>query len=912
MNASASQQTLQTWSIGAAATNDIVIAQPSVSGMHCRLAQTDRGFTLVDLGSTNGTYVDGVPLTPREPVPVTRAQTITLARTVPFPWDRIQLQTQPKRAAQSSGSRGITVGSMPGSDVEIDYPVVSRNHARVFEQDGRFFIEDLGSTNGTFLHQLGNRVQGPTPLQPGDTVFLGSYKVSADRLLAQFTKDHATAIGDGNFQQVTLTGDSMVIGRDPACDQPLDYPMISWRHARITRRPDGIFVEDLGSKNGTFVNGRRISGATRVEPGKQIALGSFRFEVLAGGSLAKRFDRGYTVEARDLTVSGDDGSQILAPISFTVFAGELVALMGTSGAGKTTLLKALNGYTPPAGGSVFYNGQNLYEFYEEYSQKVGYVPQDDIVHARLTVREALTYSARLRTALSPSEIQAKAERIVSELGLSDKIDKEIGSPEDKKLSGGQRKRVNIALELMCDTPVLFLDEPTSGLSSADADSVVRLLKRLAHEEGKTIITTIHSPSLQAYRDFDNLLMLARDKDQPGTMVFYGPAYPDSIQYVSAKGAASAGSLPPTVGPEVLMSTLQQDDKNPDPANSAAVWRDRFRGSKFFRQFVQERAGKSPSTATKTPAVSERRKVDLMQWLELAGRNWRVRWRDKGQLWIMALQAPLFALLIFAIFRRLPESFNNIQAAGCPPSPAGFWDTVPMVGGIHFLMVVAAVWFGCNNAVRDIVGEWLIYQRERMVCLQLPSYVVSKLSILSVISLVQCLLLLGIVYPLCNLHSGFWMTLLVLWVTSMVGAAIGLLISAAPFCRSTESAIAVLPIVLLPMIGLGGGIRAVYQMKEASFASNLVASRWAFEANLVREAEQRGEHYHLIGEPVGQATGDIAEVNIPTYVKDGRPSTRLQGGDPNRTGLARCLIALCAMFVLFVAGVLASLRYRDVH
>jgi len=229
--------------------------------------------------------------------------------------------------------------------------------------------------------------------------------------------------------------------------------------------------------------------------------------------------------------------------------------MGPAGSGKTTLLKALNGYTPPASGKVLFNGANLYRYYDLFRQQMGYVPQDDIVHPELTVREALYFSAKLRTDLSDAEIEKRIDSLLDELGIRDKKNSRIGSPERKVLSGGQRKRVNIAMELITDTPVLFLDEPTSGLSSYDAEGVIELLKRLARD-GKTIITTIHQPSINIFRKFDDLIMISRDSGGPGAMAYFGPAFPDSIQFFRPR---AAGDTAPAdnhdLSPEMLLTGL---------------------------------------------------------------------------------------------------------------------------------------------------------------------------------------------------------------------------------------------------------------------------------------------------------------------------------------------------------------------
>jgi ABC-type multidrug transport system ATPase subunit/pSer/pThr/pTyr-binding forkhead associated (FHA) protein/ABC-type multidrug transport system permease subunit len=877
--------------------------------MHCRLSKTESGLVLIDLNSKNGTWVNGARLTPFDGAAVTRSELITLASSIPFPWERIDLA--PGRAPVFSASvprKSITIGRAEGNDFRVDLPIVSSHHARVEMRDGRYFIEDTNSLNGTSINRIDRRITQPTLLGADDEVFLGSYKLSASALLSKFSTVRPTVIGEANFQKVKLKGDSMVIGRDPQCDHPLDYPMISWHHARITRTPGGVFVEDLNSRNGTFVEGKRITQVTRVELEQQIGLGSFRFELLPSGELAKRHDLGYTVEARDVAVLKGDKT-ILSPVSFTVYAGELVALMGTSGAGKTTLLKALNGYTPPSQGAVFYNGRSLYLYPDEYSQQIGYVPQDDIVHERLTVREALSYAARLRTPLTHEEIKVEVEKVAYDLDLSDKLNDIIGSPENKVLSGGQRKRVNIALELICGPPVLYLDEPTSGLSSADADKVVRLLKRLAREGGKTIVATIHAPSLGAYREFDNLIMLSRDPEKPGAMVFYGPAYPDAIQFVASKGETSSKPVNPNIGPEILMDTLLQDKAKPDPNNTTASWIARYKPSKYYKQFVQDRAGKNPSRDLLKPTDRSGTSVGFTQWLTLTNRNFKIRFRDKSQTWISFLQAPIFALLISGVFSGLSKASGKASLI----DKDTFATQIPLVGGIHFLMVVAAVWFGCNNAIRDVVGEWLIYQRERMVCLRLTSYVFSKLFVLNGICLFQCLLMLSIVYISCNLYGRFWVFTLVLWLVSLVGAAIGLLISSAPFCKTTESAIALLPIVLLPMIGLGGGIQPLHNMASpAVWASNLVPTRWAYEANLTEEAKQRNVRGFMSVpcDAKRQQTdlGDLAEKSFPVLPMDADKNP----DESDRSGLPRCLTALSAMFLTFVTGVMLSLKYRDDH
>ncbi|MGO9317054.1 MAG: FHA domain-containing protein [Terracidiphilus sp.] len=953
------------WVIGRAQDCDLVVPEAQVSSHHCRLTHLADGFTLEDLGSTNGTFVNGARIDAHEPVHVPHGARVTLGNQVPMPWP-----VAPAGATASSSTRPpvtpgsgrqITIGRSPDSVVQIDLPIVSWNHAVITEENGQFILVDNNSRNGTAIGELSHRIQRAV-LKPTDQVFLGSYKISAAQLLSIEDK---VEIGEAAFQTVSFHGNSMEAGRDPNCDIPLDFPMVSWRHARLTRTPEGIQVEDLGSRNGTYLDGVRVTGKVLARPGQEIGLGSVRFQLMENGQLAQRDYNGkVTIEAKEIVVHAPNGTRLLDPISLTVFPYELVAMMGPAGAGKTTLLKALNGYTRPVRGTVLFRGQSLYDYYDLYRHMMGYVPQDDIVHPQLTVRQALYFSARLRTDLTDAEIDTRTEKVLNDLGIPDKIDTVIGSPEKKTLSGGQRKRVNIGLELITDTPVLFLDEPTSGLSSYDAESVIDLLKELS-KSGKTILTTIHQPSLKVYKQFDDLLMVSRDKgNKPGALVYFGPAYPDSIQFFNPPaGPTDTAPLQSTeLNPEMLFTGM---NTVPEAVRTEA-WRQRYQASRYRQEFVENRSGKQPAATDKTGEEKPRRQFDLGQWFALVKRNIIVRLQDRAQTAILLGQAPLFALLVVLVSYPLrPDHFDELS------------QKLPI---IHFLMVIAAIWFGCNNAARDIVGEWTIYKRERMVTLKLLPYVFSKFAVLLVLCFFQCGAMLAIVYLICGLHSNFVYDFLVLLLSSMIGAGLGLSISA--LSKTTESAIALLPVVLLPIIALGGGMRAVYLMPQAGqVISAIIPSRWSYEANLLHEAaakewakSQYPDYTCTIqlpqapagGQPMPQGASmpagssmpqgastlsattlppgmsynpddlnpslhipaDPAEGSIPAYLITftdpvGTKHTCRASADeqyPHYGPVAHAVIhrhrfsysvgVLCAMLVVLVAGVIAILRKRD--
>lgn len=849
------------WIVGTAPDCDIVVQGTVVSGHHCRLCLYDAQYVLEDLGSRNGTFVNGHRLQPNARVYVSVSDVVTLGTSIPFPW--------PTPAVII-----ITIGRNPSSDIQLDYPMISWDHARIRSHDSGWIIEDLHSTNGTALNRIDNRIQ-EAPLAVADDIYLGSFKISASLILERKQINQ----GEAAFERVNLRGDQMVFGRDPACDYPLDYPMISWRHARLTRTAQGIVVEDLNSRNGTYVNGMRVSGSALVQPGQEIGLGSFRFQLLEDGGFAKRqYTGNVTIEVNGVCVNAPNGTPLLDPISLTIFPSELVALMGPAGAGKTTFLKALNGYTRPKSGLVLFNGSDLYRFYDRFRQQMSYVPQDDIVHSQLRVREALYFSAKIRTDLTDAEIEQRIDRVLTSLGIHEKKHTIIGSPEHKVLSGGQRKRVNIAMELINDTPVIFLDEPTSGLSSYDAEGVIKLLKALSNE-GKTIITTIHQPSLDIFRQFDSLIMIARDGGGRGALAYFGPAHPDSIAFFDPE------SKPP-LSPEMVLSGLAK--------RSTAEWAGAYEQSKYKRLFVTERAGRMPSApgAASSGAV---RRFGFGQWWTLVGRNVILKIRDRFQAAILLVQAPLFGLLVGLVFHDL--------SAGDPVDPQAWAEYSGKMAGVHFLMVVAAIWFGCNNSARDIVGEWSVYQRERMVSLKLPSYVFSKFAVSAALSLFQCLLLLAIVRSISGLHGDFAATLGILWMSSLVGAAMGLCASA--LASTTEAAIAMLPLILLPMIALGGGIAPVAKMKPAMRAIAMaVPSRWAMEANLLTEARafHCPQRQHILEE-----ANDVAQRHFPDQDSaDGKVRKVV------RTTLAGSVGILGGMLVFWLTLVLGILKRRDIQ
>lgn len=863
--------------IGREADNDIVLPGGRVSRHHALLRENPDGtWELQDLGSANGTYCGGNPkritrqtVGPDETfwiadVPVQVAQALRPCASAPG--------AAQGPAAAVEGRRTLDIGRAQGNDLVLENAQVSRTHAQLYPlASGGWAIRDLGSTNGIFRNTMANRVQEAV-LCPGDTIFFGSWPVPADFLLdaatAQTTQAPPVQIKAGN--------EPLILGRSAPADIIFDHPTVSRRHARITPRERGSWIiEDLGSTNGTYVNGQRLVFAQAICETDDIALGSYCFQLTADRQIVTEdYSTNLRLDACGIAkVVSDRGRprHILHDISFTAYAKEFVGLMGLSGAGKTTLFRALNGYDLPTAGQVLLNGKDLYANYAQFKALIGYVPQEDVLHKELTVGEALRYAARLRLPqdTSEQEIDSRVNSILGKLGLyapERNIDTRgtiIGSSEKKGISGGQKKRVNLAMELLTDPGVLFLDEPTSGLSAVDTQSVMRLLRSLA-DEGKTIILTIHQPDIQSYKLMDNILILHH-----GRQVYYGPSWPDSIRFFA-----------PGCGEEDLSrpecALLGVDSDSPE------AWAARYALSPLHTRFVEGRAAtlRPAPQQEPQPAQAERsRRFDTAQFWTLCRRNVSIKLKDMANTLILLLQAPVIAGLIAMLFH-----------------DSKVFTPLPL-----FLMAISSIWLGSSNAIREIVSEKAIYFRERMVFLRIPEYVLSKFAVLALLCAGQCAMLVcGL--TMADVRADWFALFLVGFLVSLVGLGLGLLASS--LAPTQMAAISLLPLIVLPMVILGGGMVSLPRMPEPVRAlSNVMPTRWGYEALL-----------HL--EDAGRNTGDedrtlLRQTDMGRLGEAAPPNTwiRHEFGD-HAHSLGLCVFVLFLNMGLLLTGTVVALKWRD--
>ena len=544
--------------------------------------------------------------------------------------------------------------------------------------------------------------QAPPPTHPPPTAQV-AVTPSAPVTPHLPTKEPGDAASFGRLSSVyEPTGNVVTIGRDPANDVVLaDDPRASRQHAEMRLRSDGTWVlKDLGSHNGTFLNGERISQGL-LSDGDIVALGNHLYRFRQGKLEEFSATDDTSLDVARLKVVTDGGATLLEDVAFSIPSRSVLAIVGPSGAGKTTLLRALNGFAAPTEGGVRFAGRDLYAAYDELRSRIGYVPQDDLVHPQLTIRQELDSAASLRLPpdLGKQGRSARVERVVDELGLAQRADLRID-----KLSGGQRKRASLAIELLTEPALLFLDEPTSGLDPGNEHQVMSVLRELA-DGGRIVVVVTHAT--QSLNLVDRVLFLTRG----GHVAYYGP--PElALAYFERQGV--------TGGYAEIFRLLEA----PDAGDLAA----RFHADPDHDRFVDRALRQSDVALWVTRGGRTARPVSpvtpVRQLAVLVRRQLRILRGDKRTLVLLALQAPLFGLIIALLFPAHTLSTTN----------------GPFAGLLLWLLVVSATWLGASNSIREIVKELPLYRRERAVGLSIPAYVGSKALVFGTITVVQSIVL----------------------------------------------------------------------------------------------------------------------------------------------------------------------------
>ncbi|WAX82073.1 ABC transporter ATP-binding protein/permease [Streptomyces sp. KMM 9044] len=757
-------------------------------------------------------------------------------------------------------SRSYTLGRDPQGDVVVDEARVSWRHATISFNGRNWVVEDRGSTNGTFaqgqrIHHLeissdtelnlGNATDGPrvtltgaaapaasTQAQPQQQPYAAQGVQGADPGWVQQGQQQARAQGGWQqppvphvpqqqgpggaagappvygdrspttFHQFSL-GRVMRIGRALENDLVVSDLQVSRNHAEFHSTPDGrMEIRDLGSHNGTYVNGMPIAkgGTQLLGPTDIVGVGHSTFRIV-GDRLEEFVDTGeVSFSARHLTVTVDGGKQILKDVSFGVPEKSLVAVIGPSGSGKSTLLKALTGYRPADRGEVLYDNRNLYKQFAELRQRIGLVPQDDILHKELTVKRALKYAAKLRfpADTTAAERDARIDEVLRELKLDIHKDKRVTS-----LSGGQRKRVSVALELLTKPSLIFLDEPTSGLDPGMDRDVMQLLRALA-DDGRTVLVVTHSVAELAI--CDKLLVMAPG----GSVAYFGPPE-EALNFFGYDTWA-----------DVFSAFENYRDYD---------WAGRWKGSQHYQMYAADIDAVAPQSV-QVPAMQAMRPPKPQGWMSqfvtLVRRYVSVIVSDKGFLALtVILPAVLGAvsLLIDPDRGLLP---NEPNAAG-RIIPNGTATTVLLI------LAVGACFAGAANSVRELIKERVIYERERATGLSRSAYLMSKVFVLGMVTVLQGLMVGVIGFSSRELPEeglvlgGFTLLelsipIMALGFTSMM---FGLIISA--LVKTAEKTMPLLVMFAIIQVVFTGCLFALHGAVGVNQFSFLMPSRWAVAA-----------------------------------------------------------------------------------
>ncbi|MEY2546799.1 MAG: hypothetical protein QOG48_1916 [Verrucomicrobiota bacterium] len=579
-----------------------------------------------------------------------------------------------------------------------------------------------------------------------------------------------------------------------------------------------------------------------------------------------------TLDVSEVTHRFGNSEIGLEGISFSIARGELVCVMGASGSGKSTLLKVLAGQLQPTSGQVFLNGQSLYPNLDTLKRYVSYIPQEDAFDEHLTIGENLQFAAAIRSPhLSRRDRGRRLEGKLLELGLGERRDAVVGSAVKKTLSGGERKRLNIGLDMIGMSDVYLFDEPTSGLSSKDSEHVIEIIRGMAHN--KIIIVTIHQPSSKLFQMFHKAILL----DKNGRLVFFGTPT-DMLRYFAEAehqhqfghelgGCPSCGTTRPEFIFDVLETPLRDlsgdiiYEENSRGQLVAArryspeFWRDKYEAFRLIQDVKQVSLRKEP--VTQLPAVPAEKKRQPIRWHDewtqfrtLLKRSFISKLRNRANVVITLCVAPVLALMIATILRYSDSGKYDFASAYHIPT-------------FLFLSLIVAMFLGLTNSADDIIRDRAILQRERNLNVSLGYYVISKTLTLGIFALVQCVLFVLIGNYILEIRGMFWPDLGIIFMTAMGGVALGLLVST--LVADPKTAANIVPLVLIPQIIMGGALikyedmnrnlALVYALThwfkehpspdrgkkmqsklEVPFVCQFIAMRWSYEELVVAQAK----------------------------------------------------------------------------
>ena len=672
------------------------------------------------------------------------------------------------------GKNFIYFGRDPKNDIILSSRLVSAEHGRFVYKNNSWVMEDkaaykdTGSTNGLIYN---NAAITSRVISDGDFIRIDDgVETVSEGVLFVFS----SADSENKWQTLTLSNKAELnIGRDNSCDLVLPHISVSKCHAKILREEDGFFIVDNDSTNGVIVNNRPLSGKVKLHEKDVIVITNSKLIFTSKAIFYCCYKNGISVDASDIVIKRGKGRKSFITcnhVNLNIKPGELVAVIGGSGAGKSTILNAMCGYLEPTQGEVYINGVDLYRNFDSLKKLIGYVPQSDIVYDNLTLHDMLMYTAKLRLPKDtlPAERENAINRAIEMVELPEKRNSLI-----KSLSGGQRKRASIAVELLSDPNLLFLDEPASGLDPGTERNLMQSLRAMA-DGGKTVILVTHS-TLQLQM-CDKIVFMGKG----GNLCFYG-SYDEALKFFGVSDIVDVYNM---------------------ITDNAEHWKAKYEQTKASASKVREAAAVSNKT----------NKNRLKQLGVLSARYIKLVINDKQRLLLLLMQAPLLAVLISFVA-------NGKQ-----------FEQYEMSKSLLFALSCSAFWVGMLNAIQEICKERTVMKREYMTGLSLSSYISSKIFVLGGLCLVQSLLITGVFSLMVGLPekgvvtAPFVEILTTTFLTAVASTAMGLFVSS--LFTNADRAMTVAPILLMPQILFSG---LIFKLSGATETiSWLAVCRWSME------------------------------------------------------------------------------------
>ncbi|MGV9693711.1 FHA domain-containing protein [Streptomyces sp. NPDC003444] len=769
----------RSYTVGRDPQGDLVIDDARVSWRHATISWGGRSWVIEDHGSTNGTFVRGQRIHQMEIGP---GSAVHLGNATDGP--RLNLAAgaqaghQPQQPAQQPAphQQPPVAQPVPAHQAAEQAEWITHQAPPPHQQQPQHQAPQQPQPGWHQPPQVPHQ-QGPGHGHPGAVA--GASSAYSDR-------------SPTTFHELSL-GRVMRIGRALENELVVSDLQVSRNHAEFHATPDGRFeIRDLGSHNGTYVNGQPIpkGGTALLGPQDIVGVGHSTFRIV-GGQLEEFVDTGsVSFSARHLTVTVDGGKQILKDVTFGVPEKSLIGVIGPSGSGKSTLLKALTGYRPANEGDVLYDNRSLYKQFAELRQRIGLVPQDDILHKELTVQKALRYAAKLRFPgdTATAEREARIDEVLRELKLDIHKEKKVTS-----LSGGQRKRVSVALELLTKPSLIFLDEPTSGLDPGMDRDVMQLLRGLA-DDGRTVLVVTHSVAELGL--CDKLLVMAPG----GSVAYFGPPE-EALNFFGYSTWADVFSA---------FENYREYD-----------WAGRWKGSQHYQMYAAD-IDAVAAQPVQVPQQAMSRPPKPQGWgsqlWTLIRRYVSVIASDKGFLGLMVILPAVLGAVSVVI----PADFG----LGSPTPPSRFNGDA---GTIMLILAVGMCFSGAANSVRELIKERVIYERERATGLSRSAYLMSKVIVLGLITAFQGVIICGIGFSTRALpEEGLFMPpavelcvqVIALGLTSMM---FGLVISA--LVKTAEKTMPLLVMFAIVQVVFTGILFQVYGSPGLEQFAWLMPSRW---------------------------------------------------------------------------------------